>query len=172
MTHLAFMSAVLTHTPIWVWVLLLLLIALGLTQTRPQRLTLRRAMALQALMLGLPLWGLLVNFPGPAAPFVWALCALVCATWGQRRMALAGVRWSATEGRFHRPGSWVPLVLMLGIFSLKYSVGVSLALQPALRGDPAFVLTVSAGYGLFSGLFAARALALWRLRRLRDLHPA
>ncbi len=173
MTHFAFISAVLVHTPLWVWGLLALLIAAGLAQTRAQRLSLQRAMALPALMLGLSLWGVLANFAGPAAPLVWALCALALATWGQRGVALAGARWSATERRFHRPGSWVPLLLMLGIFALKYGVGVSLALQPALRGNAGFVLAVSAGYGLFSGLFAARALALWRLReQQRDLRLA
>jgi hypothetical protein len=61
------------------------------------------------------------------------------------------------------PGSWVPMLLIVGIFLIKYIVGVDLAMQPTLALDSRYVLIVGALYGLFSGIFAGRAARLWRL---------
>jgi hypothetical protein len=40
---------------------------------------------------------------------------------------------------------------------------VSLALHPELRQAAVFALGTSLAYGVFSGVFAGRALVLWRL---------
>ena len=42
-------------------------------------------------------------------------------------------------------------------------MGVELALQPALARDSGFALQIAELYGVFNGLFAARALRLWKL---------
>lgn len=52
---------------------------------------------------------------------------------------------------------------MMGLFLTKYTVGVALALHPELRRQAAFGLAVPLLYGAFSGVFAARALRMWRL---------
>ena len=59
----------------------------------------------------------------------------------------------------------MPLALILGIFLTKYFVGVELAMQPTLARDGSFALQIAVLYGVFNGLFAARALRLWRLAR-------
>jgi uncharacterized protein YneF (UPF0154 family) len=64
---------------------------------------------------------------------------------------------------FTLPTSWVPLLLILGIFLTKYIVGVELAMRPALARDDQYTLVVSVIYGLFSGIFIGRAARLWRL---------
>ena len=66
------------------------------------------------------------------------------------------------------PGSAVPLALMMGIFFTKYAVGVLLAMHPELRHQMGFALGISALYGGFSGIFAARALRLWTLALRSD----
>ena len=60
----------------------------------------------------------------------------------------------------HVPGSWLPLVLIVGLFCIKYFAGASLALHPALASDSSFAGLCSLAYGSFSGLFLARALSL------------
>jgi hypothetical protein len=71
-----------------------------------------------------------------------------------------GARWSEEAGLLHVPGSWLPMVLIVGLFCIKYFAGASLALHPALAGDTAFAGLCSLAYGSFSGLFLARALSL------------
>ncbi len=163
MSDLAFVLAVVAHTPAWVWGLLTLLIVAGVFQARPRTVGLRRAMLLPLLMLGLSLSAVLSNFASAEALLVWGVCALACASLGLRAGAATGVRWSDARRVFQLPGSWIPLMLMLGIFCLRYGAAVSLALHPAWRESASLALPVSSILGVFSGLFAARAVALWRL---------
>ena len=72
-------------------------------------------------------------------------------------------RYDAATRSFTLPGSWLPLALILGIFSVKYVVGVELVMQPALAHDGLYTLVAGGLYGLFSGAFAGRALRTFRL---------
>jgi hypothetical protein len=56
-------------------------------------------------------------------------------------------------------------VLLLGLFLFRYSVGLTLAIIPALAGDTGVAGFVGLVYGAFSGVFLARALAVWRAVR-------
>jgi hypothetical protein len=57
--------------------------------------------------------------------------------------------------------------LILGIFSVKYAVGVALAMRPALGADDLFAAFASGSYGAFSGAFIGRAARLRKLRNFR-----
>ena len=73
---------------------------------------------------------------------------------GAMRRALM-VLAEAPDQRLRRGG------LIAAIFLLKYGVGVELSMQPGLRLDPLFALSMAAGYGALTGLFSARPVALW-----------
>jgi len=161
--------SIVRQTPPWVWGLLAALLALGLGQLRPREVGLPRVLLMPLGMAAYAVYGLASAFganPGSALA-AWLLAALLVAgaslLW--RLQAPAGARYYAGEARFHLPGSSVPLLLILGIFCTKYIVGVELALQPTLVRDTAFTLQVAALYGLFNGIFLARAARLWRLAR-------
>lgn len=159
-----FLFAILQHTPAWVWLLLAALVALGLRQAVPHRITLRRMAMLPLAMLALSLWGVASVFGSGTALAAWAVGALAAAAVVLRSgSGTKGVHWAAGEQRFVLPGSWLPMALILGIFCVKFGVAVSLALQPALRSAPDFALAASLSYGIFSGCFAGRAVALLRL---------
>ncbi|MGP1629752.1 MAG: DUF6622 family protein, partial [Giesbergeria sp.] len=75
----------------------------------------------------------------------------------------AGARYDDASQRFHLPGSAWPMLLIVGIFLVKYAVGVELALQPTLAHDSHFALQIALVYGAFNGVFAARTGRLLRL---------
>ena len=159
-------TTTLQHTPTWVFGLFIALVALGLSMSFPRSVSLRRSLMLPLALLGLSLLGVASAFgsqplalPAWAAGLATALLAL------QGRVDTSGVRFSAETRRFQVPGSWVPLALMLALFSLKFGVGVALAMQPELRQSTGLAVAASAAYGLFSGVFLGRALALWALAR-------
>jgi hypothetical protein len=167
--HPQALAAIVQQTPTWVWGLLAALVALGASQLRQREASAARVAVMPVAMAGLSAYGLVSGFgaAGQAAGILaaWlATAALVAAAC----LALApqppqGARYDAAARRFHLPGSAVPLALTLGIFFTKYLVGVELALQPALAHDTGLALAIAALYGLFNGVFAARALRLWRL---------
>lgn len=157
-------TAIVQHTPVWVWGLLAGLIALGLTQTRDREMSLTRVTVLPLVLLGLSLAGVFSAFGHlPVALGGWAAGFGVALAFGRSFIAVRGAAWLAARRTLHVPGSWLPLVLIVALFMLKYAVGVSVALHPALTGDAMFAGLVSLAYGAFSGLFMARA---WSLRRV------
>ena len=160
---------ILRHTPAWIWLLLAGLIALGISQWRNRQASLARVTALPIAMLALSLLGLVTAFARsgtlPAALGSWlASFALVWLLLGRLRAA-SGARFSPGTRRFDLPGSPWPLLLILGIFALKYTVGIELAMQPQAAAHLPFALGVAALYGALSGVFIARTAALWRLAR-------
>ena len=83
--------------------------------------------------------------------------------WLAARPVAAGTRYDPARRRCTVPGSAWPLMLMMGIFWIKYAVAVLLAVQPALGGDLRLALSAGLLYGACSGAFAGRAMGLWRL---------
>ena len=160
---------ILAGTPAWVWVLLTGLLWQGVALLRGNTFSARRAAILPVAMTGLSLWGTIAAF-GRSELFgyvllVWVVAAVVLAAVVGRMSPPAGMRYDASNRRFTVPGSWVPLVLILGIFLVKYVVGVEVAMQPALAHDGSYSLTYAAIYGVSSGIFTGRAIRLGRLGR-------
>ena len=158
------LSSIVTHTPIWVWGLLLLLLMLGFSQTRARSVGMRRILILPLVMTGLSLSGTVSSFGlVPEAVLMWALAIGLTAWLLIRRPAKAQTRYDSASGLFHLPGSWQPMALILGIFTVKYAVGTTLALHPEMATNAEFSIVVGGLYGALSGVFMARAGRLWKL---------
>jgi hypothetical protein len=69
-------------------------------------------------------------------------------------------------GAVRLPGSWLPMALLLGIFLTRFALGMATGMGSPLLHQAAFIATVSAALGLFSGAFAARARAVGRCARV------
>lgn len=157
---------IISHTPTWVFILFAVLLALGLSQLQTRTASLKRITLMPVAMLGLALSGVVSAFgkaSGGAAVLSWAIAAVMAGLWLFSCAVPQGTRYDAASKLFTLPGSAVPLWLMLGIFCTKYAVGVSLGFHPELAQNTVFALGVSGLYGVFSGIFAARAARLWRL---------
>jgi hypothetical protein len=168
------LSAIVKHTPIWVWGLLAALLWLGIRQMFPRSVGTRQVLLLPLGMAVFSAYGLASAFGGSAGVVTtWLLTAVAVAVasllW--RPLAPTSIRYDAAQGRLHLPGSAMPLALILGIFLTKYIVGVELALQPALAHDTGVALQVAVLYGVFNGVFAARAARLWRLAQRTTASP-
>lgn len=165
------LGAIIQRTPLWVWGLLAGLLWLGASQLRNRKAGLARTLLTPLAMTGLAVYGVASAF-APAGQAAAALVAWLAAATALAALALwfqptppAGTQYLPQARSFCVPGSPMPLALILGIFLTKYFVGVELALQPALAGSSEFALQIGVLYGMFNGLFAARALRLWRLAR-------
>ncbi len=158
------LNQIVSHTPVWVWPLLLALLWLGLSQSMTRSVTLKRITITPLVMTGLSLQGTIGAFGAdPAVLLVWLIGAALSAALVLQQPVPAHTRYDEWTQRFTVPGSWAPLLLILGIFVTKYAVGAALSLDHSLRGNAGFSLGVATLYGVFSGIFLARSARLWRL---------
>jgi hypothetical protein len=153
-----------SHTPIWVWFLLVAVVSLGHSQSKRRYASLPKIVIFPLVMVGLSLQGTLHTFGAQALGLaVWLGAGLVSLIGVMRQPLPTATRFDAASQRFDLPGSWVPMLLILGIFATKYTVGALTALQPEMVRGVAFSLSLAALYGAFSGLFLGRAARLLRL---------
>ena len=154
-------AAIIQHTPLWVWGVLAALTAAGMAQLRSRDMSVARMTLVPALLTALSAAGVLSAFGrSPVAIGAWFTGLLLAGLLGRLLLAPRGASWSAATARVRVPGSWLPLALMLGLFAIKFGVGVVLAMHPGLATDAEFSVVCSLAYGTFSGLFLGRALAL------------
>lgn len=156
----------LSRTPVWVWGLLAALLALGVAQSRDRHVPPARMLILPVALLALGLSSTAAGFIAlPASAALWLLALTAGAALGWHRPPPAGARWLPTEQRLQLPGSWMPMLLIVAIFSLRYAANVGMAINPAWRSAPALLLPLALLYGALSGVFLGRALTLFRLTR-------
>ena len=155
-----------SHFPVWVLPLLGLLVWLGVLQSRPRWVAPRR-LAGVALGLGaLSLWGVTVAFgPRPDAVLFWALGMTLALALGPVLGPRGSMSFDAHARRVHLPGSWLPLALMLGIFGIRFGLGVAAGLGDPVQGGSATAAVCALALGLLSGGFAVRARAVYRAAR-------
>lgn len=165
--HPEMFGLIVKKTPPWVWGLLAALTVLGLVQARQRTASWARVSLLPISMTALSIWGSVSAFgASPLFGYVmlaWLMAAAVALAVLASMPAPRGALYDSASRRFTLPGSWVPMALIMGIFLTRYAVGIELAMQPGLARDGQFTLVVGALYGLFSGIFMARAARLWRL---------
>ena len=167
--HTADLAQILAYTPRWVFGLLAALLAFGLMQKRTRRVPVTLALLLPALM---PIWSLIgvLQYIEPALPSV--LCWLA----GLVACAVACIRWMPGNFAYREPGrrtltirgSWLPLLIILGIFSIRYMLGMARAIQSPWIHRLGWMLLAAFALGTMSGFFLARGLALWRVARTRE----
>jgi hypothetical protein len=154
------------HTPGWVWGLFAALLALGVAQSRPRAVHPLQLLALPLVLLGLGLSSLLPAFASmPVLAVVWLAALGLGLRTGLWLPVASTTRWDSARMRLHLAGSWLPLVVILIIFSLRYTAAVSLALHPAWRQELTVQVPLCLAFGALSGLFLGRALGLRRLVR-------
>ncbi len=162
-------AQILINTPVWVWGLLAVLLVLGFSQTRSRTAGLARVALLPVGMGALSMYSAVSTFgASPVVLGIWLTTAAALALVISQIPAAGGARYDSASRQFHIPGSWVPMVLIIGIFLTKYAVGVSLAMHPALKSQTNFSLAVLSLYGVFSGIFMGRAVQLMRLALHRN----
>lgn len=156
---------ILRNTPLWVWGLLAALLALGISQLRDRTASLARVSLLPLVMTIVSVSGTLSALGGTPhralATLAWFVAAALAYALLSRGRNPA--QYDSARGVYLLPGSVVPLLLILGIFLVKYVVGVDLAMQPGLVQNTPYVVGVAALYGAFTGVFMGRASHLWRL---------
>jgi len=154
---------ILKRTPSWVFVLFFVLLAVGYFQSKDRSVSRGKVSILPVAMIALSFYGVFSAFVfAPVGLVSWVVGVVAAVCFGVRIATPRGVSFSTDTQLFSVPGSWLPLALMMAIFFTKYAVGVVLARHLPIASEPVFIGSISLCYGFLSGLFLARALAIWR----------
>lgn len=159
------MATILRNTPAWVGGLLAGLLVLGASQLRDRTAGLARV---SLLPLGMTVFSAAGTWSALAASVhfgsavhAWLVAAAIC--FALVAPGRGAARFDSVQRVYRLPGSSVPLLLIGGLFLVKYGVGIELALNPRAVHHAPFALGVAALYGAFTGIFVGRAARLWRL---------
>lgn len=149
-----------TSIPPWVPVLFLGLVFLGYRQSLPHTVKPAKLVAVALAMLGFSLYGVFSAF-GADMPVLlaWAAGYGASVSLGAQRVA-SGLVTAGAKVRL--PGSWVPMALILGIFTAKFALGFATATHSSLLQQQGFAMFLGFTLGALSGGFGARALAVHR----------
>jgi hypothetical protein len=142
---------ILPNTPWWVFALFALLMWLGFQALRPRTLPMWRLLITPAIFIG---WGVvslaLQSMSSPILIADWSIAAVVGAASAWTTTRLHDVAIDRARQHVSLPGSALPLIRNLLIFSAKYGLGVAIAIAPASKSDLAIwdiaVSGASAGY--------------------------
>ena len=158
------LNQVFTGAPSWAWVALAALIALGASQLRVRRVA-RLRLLIGPLAMGIySCVSLTMAFGEPLlVDIAWLLAATVTAVTLARRPPPAGTRFDRGADVFVVPGSVVPLLAMLGIFTLRFAMGAAAAVATHSLQAPLGTLAVGAVAGALSGLLLGRSMRTLRL---------
>lgn len=155
------MTASLPHWPLFI---LAGLLALGIRQSRDRVVRPATLVGLALAMLALSLYGVTATFGAEALPVLaWSAGLAAVLMLGGRALTPQGL--ARVGDAVHLPGSWVPLGLMMGIFSARFGLGFAAGVHAQVVQEPVFIALMSLGLGLLSGGFAARAMAVQRAMR-------
>jgi hypothetical protein len=160
------LQQILVNTPIWVWAILAFLLYRGLLASVDRTVALRRIFIIPVVMLVLAIQGIASTFGAdPVSAPIWLGTLIAGALLSWQWFDADSIRVDTAARAVFQRGSWTPMVLMMGIFCVKYAVGVTLAMSPALKHSPLFVVTVCALYGLFNGIFVGKSLRVVAIYR-------
>jgi len=153
------LASIVSHTPTWVFVVFAALIAIGVRQMQPRTVSRRRLIVLPMVVAGYSLYGVAMASHGSAlALTMWLVAGLVAFLLTYMSPPSGAV--SETADTVRVSGSWVPMAVILGLFSARYAYNVMLAIHPEVMHSSSFMALFSALFGFLGGLLLSRSVLL------------
>lgn len=151
------MLELLQKTPIWVYLLFIALLIFGLKQRRDREASLGSLLLLPTAMLVYSLFDMSINLKGGSYPLLlWLTGIALACTSTLLFLRPTGLKHNRATRKIFVPGSWTPLIIIMGIFLVKYVQGAITALSPELTISHPFIWTFSFFNGVFFGFFTGR----------------
>ncbi|MEZ5658819.1 MAG: DUF6622 family protein [Burkholderiaceae bacterium] len=163
---------ILARVPLWVPALLISLIIVGLLLRREREARPAVLLLVSLAMSAYSLASVMLAFAGHGlALLAWMAGTLIAIGLAFGPLAPRGLRAVAAGRRVHMPASWTPMALILGIFGVRFALGLAAGLGMPVTAASPWAGVAACMLGIFGGGFVARALVAWRVAR-RFARPA
>ncbi|MBA2369830.1 MAG: hypothetical protein H0V82_12560 [Candidatus Protochlamydia sp.] len=153
-----FMLQIITKIPVFVWPLFAILLLSGLRARKTNEVPLAVLLLIPSIFFGWSLFSFFGKYAtNPLAIFFWFLCLGVGFFIGFSHMQKLKLQFDKQKKKVEMPGSWIPLMLSMSIFTAKFAIGMMGSMLPHLNESFLFL-----GLELFStiilGIFAGRGV--------------
>lgn len=153
------MLQIITKIPVFVWPLFAILLLGGLRARKTNVVPLAVLVLVPSIFFGWSLFSFFGKYAtGPLAILFWLLCLGTGFFIGFSHMQRLKLQFDKKKKKVEMPGSWIPLILSMSIFTSRFSIGMMSSMLPHLNGSILFL-----GLELFStiilGIFAGRGIS-------------
>ena len=154
---------IIKHTPVWVFILFVGLLYLGYSQTKNRKVQIQKLFVLPISMILLSIFGTISAFGINKISLIsWFVSTILSLIIGLKLSYPKNINYDKSKKVFNISGSWIPMILILIIFFIKYIVGVIVAKELEIINDNEFIIIISSLYGLLSGLFLSRSIVIFK----------
>lgn len=152
------MLQIITKIPVFVWPLFVILLLSGLRARKTSAVPLAVLLLIPSIFFGWSLFSFFGKYATDSlAILFWLLCLGMGVFIGFSHMQKLELQFDKQKKKVEMPGSWIPLMLSMSIFTSKFSIGMMSSMMPHLNGSLLFL-----GLELFStiilGIFAGRGI--------------
>jgi hypothetical protein len=157
------MIQIFTNTPLWVWFILAFLLKRGVSATKDNPVHLVKSLIVPFVFI---LWGLEKVFTRFEFPLMIIMTYLIFILMGVifSYYLYRNRRFYLKNNVLFQTGSYIPLIVMLFNFLVKYILNVSLAVSPHLYHTFAFNIFYGLICGFTVGLFFGNILRILKVR--------
>lgn len=155
------MIQIISHTPTYVWFVLALLLWGGWKATKTHIVSWKTLCIMPSMMF---IWSLYANLINQELTSLgsWALHFALGLWWGSTLMRKMQLKFDKQQKLIECSGTWMPMILSLSIFSLRYTLAATTAMHPEYQGTP--ILVVLENLATFAtGLCLGRLIGFWQL---------
>ena len=152
---------ILTNTPFYVYWIFFSLLFVGISQIKTREVGLKRALIIPIILVPLSILGLLLDFGITLLSLVlWSVGILLSIFLNILVKKKKEILYFKETNTFKISGSYVPLIMMMLLFFVKYIVGAVTAMNLEILHTSIFISVFSLLYGIFSGTYLLRFFVL------------
>ena len=155
------MTEIISNTPTYVWFILALLVWGGWKSTKTHTVSWKTLCIMPAMML---IWSLYANLINQELTSLttWALHFALGLWWGSTSTRKLQLTFDKQQKLIRSNGTWLPLILSLSIFTLRYTLAATPEIYPELQGTPALVVLENLAT-FATGICLGRLIGFWQL---------
>lgn len=152
------MLKIITNIPLFVWPLFALLLLNGLRSTKSNGVPLAVLLLIPSIFFGWSLSSFFGKFgTTPLTILLWILCLGMGFLIGFLHTRKLSLQFDRPKGKVKMPGSWIPLMLSMSMFTSKFSIGMMSSMKPHLNGSLLF-FSLELFSTIILGFFAGRGI--------------